>query len=622
MHEERKHDSRWWREDSSQDIASVVFSNIDALKADHQYRLEKLDAWHALYTDDPEETSSLETLLIQRDRRARFNVIQNAIDSVVARITKNKPAPWAVTIEGNYSLQNKAKQLTKYLEGEFFRAKLYELGEEAFRDAAIYGTGVVKVHAESGRPDVERVLASELFTDIREEKAQHVRTLYQVKAIDREVLAEMFPEYAHDIREAEQHEEEGESALANLSDLVTVVEAWHLPSKSKRDDDEKCDGKHVICCSDAVLLEEDWEQDHFPFVFLHWSRNPRGFWGFGLAERMAGTQSSLNTLSETIEDCFRLSVPFILASRGSNFDRNKVTNDVMNIYEYDEMGPPPQVATPDAVSQQHLGREQALIERAYQLQGISQLSAQSEKPAGLNSGKALMVHQDVESERFMSQGRAYEQFYVDVANHMIELLELMADDEDAEDLEVLVGDDTLESIRYSDVRMADQPYRIRVFPVSALSQTPQGKLQDVQDLMQLGLLDDPDDALDLLSFPDLDKYRKVRLAGRELVDKLVEKAMRGEDVTANPYMPLQYAIKQASLHLDLAVLENAPDSATTALSNFIGQIEAMMQRAAAQAAPPPQPGPPAGPMGPPQAGPPMAGPMGQMPMGPPSQGPV
>ena len=74
-----------------------------------------------------------------------YNVIKSAIDTLTSRIAQNKPRPRVLTEKGDYEKQQRAKKLTKYLDGVFNQAQTYRHGADAFRDGSIFGTGVVKV---------------------------------------------------------------------------------------------------------------------------------------------------------------------------------------------------------------------------------------------------------------------------------------------------------------------------------------------------------------------------------------------------------------------------------------------------------------------------------------------
>ena len=85
---------------------------------------------------------------------------------VVSKITKNKPKPTFLTDGADWELQQKAKKLTKFCEGVFYGAKVYQEATKAFIDACIFGTGAVKFFACDGEIKCERVLIDEILTRI------------------------------------------------------------------------------------------------------------------------------------------------------------------------------------------------------------------------------------------------------------------------------------------------------------------------------------------------------------------------------------------------------------------------------------------------------------------------
>ena len=87
------------------------------------------------------------------------------IDTIVSKVTKNKPKPTFLTDGGDWDLQQKAKKLTKYCEGIFYSTNMYREATRAFTDACIFGTGAVKFFKEDNEIKAERVLIDELKTD-------------------------------------------------------------------------------------------------------------------------------------------------------------------------------------------------------------------------------------------------------------------------------------------------------------------------------------------------------------------------------------------------------------------------------------------------------------------------
>lgn len=536
-----------------------------------------------------------------------WRVTKNACEAVLAKICKTKPRAWVVTTDGNRTLQERAKLLTQWVDGQFEWIEAYLLGRNVEHDALIYGSGAAKVYEGlDGRPAAERVWVGDLGVEAREERQGAVRTLYQVARVDRAVLQSAYTEWSAKIEDASDplaHEETVDSYDA--TDQVCVLEAWRLPMG-------KVPGRHVICTSTCTLLDEEWSDNTFPFELIHHSRDPEAFFGEGLVESMAGNQRELDNLSAKINESYDRMSPKLMVQSGSEFTVEQVAGCPWEVVYYN--GAMPVFATPPAISQDYTAREQTLIRGIYEEHGISQLSAQSSKPAGLNSGKALVVHSDIESERFQMAQQSYEGFFVGLARQLIRVAETIAarDGADSDKLEALGGKKALRAVTYADARFGDDPMVLRAFPVSALSSSPSGRLQNVQDLLAAQIIEDKEEARELLDFPDLDRYQNLRSAGRKLVDKQVEACLAGKPQTPSPYSPLDYALRHATLSLQLAEFdldleaENADEQLLEGLEllrDYIAQVEALATPPAPPVPTPPPPGadpmggaPPAAPM--------------------------
>jgi hypothetical protein len=608
--------AEWWKLEGNDLHTVVVAAATDAQQ--HEERTTDLVAWRDLYVDAAREDWALRGLF--RDRRARNNVIQNATDTVHAKLSKSRTRPWIVTANGDWKARYRAKMSTLWLDGQFERLKIYELGDAVLHDSAIFGDGVGKFYVRHGKPHAEIVWCGDLFVDRREERYRCVRTLYQVAGYDRGVLAAMHPKHREAILAAKKYDDPLQpTARTGPADLVMVVEAWRLP------DGPDTPGRHCICIDKATIADEEWERDTFPFEFLHWSRDPLRFWGVGLVERMSGTQAELNLMTSTIEEAYRRCPPAsIWIEASSQVDTKRISNLPWEVHTYSGANPPTML-TPGAIAADFSAREEVVMQRLYQNFGISQLSAQGQKPAGLNSGKALMVHQDIESERFYAQAKALENWYVGAAKQLLALADEIANDETIEDKSGLDIHGTprreesrgpksgLQEVKYMDAMLGDMPHVVRVFPVASLASSPQGRLQQVADLMQLGILTDPNDARELLEFPDLDRFNSVESAGRDLVEQMIGECLQGKPVAPHPLIPLDYAIRKGTLEHDLAELQGAGEKELQALRDFIAMAETLMTMAAPPETAASQP---AGPAAPPMpADPTMGGAVPPMPMG-------
>lgn len=625
MTDDRKPDMRWWRaeEDVHRPLVSLVSQIINN---DGEARRTWLAAMTAVYMRDPlsqEMKTTFDDLDYDYpDIRSPWPALSCGVDAVHAKITKTHPRGLVETIDGDYSMQCRAEAQTAWLDGMCNELSVDEKAERCFLDAEIGGTGAMYVGIKNGAPMVERVKVRDLFVDPLEEANDCVRSLYRARPMDVDVLCEMFPEKADDIRKAKRMEPEGEHVRqGETSDMILAFEAWRL-----RDSDAK-KGRHVIAIDGHTLLDDrEWKGKRFPFAFVHWARHPDRFWGFGLVEQMLSSQAELDDIARTNSEARHLFVPIMTAEAvadGSGVQVEQLANDMGRVYTHPVGTQPPQVQYPGAMFLGMAQLEEIYIQRAFNLAGINKLDTQSEKPSGLNSGKAIANFSDLTSERFAPANRSWERFFVDIC----ELLRDVADEictgsgSESRKLEVMGGKEALESISYSDAMMGDHPSRIRVFPVSKLSNSISEKIDEIEKMVNAQMIPDMDEARELMDIPDLKRFNTIQSAGRRLCRKIIEKALKhGIATSPNPYMPLPYLIRFGTLSADLAQEQNAPDDHIQCLRDIVQAaiemkqgLEADASAKAAAAAPPPMPG--AGAPMPPM--PPTGGPMPAPPMGPP-----
>lgn len=102
--------------------------------------------------------------------------------------------------------------------------------------------------------------------------------LYHVKFVRKDVLAANFKKHKAAILESSGTlNRAAATSTETQDDYVVVVEGWRLPSKRGGKD-----GKHIIAVEKAVLVEESWKHDWFPFTWERWSNGVVGFYGQSL----------------------------------------------------------------------------------------------------------------------------------------------------------------------------------------------------------------------------------------------------------------------------------------------------------------------------------------------------
>jgi len=569
-----KYSTRWWGK-SKDEVHKHVFQTVEMLETRQQFRtlnnikyarlysnLEILGVYAGIYTAPVND--------YYLPNRLSLNVVKSCIDTVTSKIAKAKPRPLFLTEGGNWELQQTAKKLTAFMDGQADAINLHPEMQKSFRDGCVFGTGAVKFYPDKEAKTVkaERTIIEELLIDDADGIYGKPSVLFQRRLVNKQVLKEMFPD------EADQIEMASNSLPSTMNsdmvkDLVKVIEAWHLPSGATAKD-----GMHVICVENCTLLCEEWTKTYFPFAFIRWSDKLTGFFGTGLAEELISIQLEINKILKNIQLSMHLfAVPRVFVENHSQVNLAGINNDIGALCKYTGNAPvfhTPQAMSPDVY--QHLWN---LVQKAYEITGVSQLSAASKKPEGLNSGVALREYQDIESDRFQIVGQRYEDAYITSAEI---ILDMMKDLSSEVKVSVKVStDDGMELVNFKDVHMDENKYILRVFPTSVLPTEPAGKLQKITELVQAGFLD-KDTAMDLLDFPDIKAATDKILAPRRVIIKTLDKIVsKGIYEAPEPYMKLDMAQAIAQQTYLNAKVQNVPEERLELLRNYIEDCKALME---------------------------------------------
>lgn len=570
----------WWDKDQA-DMASSVFAVVNGIEQQQSYRQTQNLKFARLYSNYEMLGLGLGKYAVPSNdtflkNRVTLNVIKSSIDTLASKISKNKPKITFLTSEGDWSEQQKAKKLTKYMLGTFKAIDAYKKAQQCFRDACVWGMGALKVYTDETKGEVklDRVLPTEIVVDDHEGIYGYPRQLHQTRHMFKDVLIEMFPEHKFKI-EAAQTENAGYGSKSMGSEMVKVVESWHLPSGP-----EAGDGKHAISIKDQTLWAEDYNKTYFPFVFFRWSERLLGFYGQGVAEELVGIQLEINKLLKNIQKAQHLmAVPRVFVENGSAVNTSHINNDIGGIVKY--TGRVPSMQTANAMPSEVYNHLENLYQKAFQIVGISQLSAASQKPSGLDSGVALREFQDIESERFMLTGQRYENMFLELARIIIDLSRDLYTESNKDMVVKAKGDSFIQTIKWSEVDLPDDRYTMDMYPTNLLPNTPAGRLQTVQELVQAGLIDQKQ-ALSLLDFPDLEKVLTLKNAAIDNINRILDKIVdEKEYTTPEPYMDLELAIRLSQQYYLKAQNKGADEEVLSLLRQFIDQATQLLQRAQA-----------------------------------------
>ena len=504
-----------------------------------------------------------------KGERIRFNVVQSVVDTITSKIGKNKPRPMFLTKDGDYTQQRKAKNLGDFVEGVFNVGKFYAEATKAFRDSCIFDIGCLKVFRDNGKIHFEKVYPNEVFIDEDESMFTPPRNMYHIRQVHKEVLLGEYPDFEKQITAIDLGEQ---SDGVTKDAMLRIIEAWHLPSNNKEN------GRHIIALENATLVDEDYDKDYFSILVYRWNDATLGYYGQSLTEQLSGIQYEINKLLIRIQDAFHLlAVPMVFIPYGSKVVPSHIRN-VTGTFVYYDADKPPNVATPQTVNPevfQHLDR---LYSRAFEIAGISQLSANSQKPSGLDSGIALRTFHDIETERFVTTGQMYESMALDAARIVLDLAREI-DESEEEGFKITAKvNSAMQKIKWKEVNIAEDEYLMNAYPISLLPSTPAGQLQMVQELINIGVIKNREDILKLLDYPDFQSFASVDKAASDNIDWVISEILDNNNFNApEPFQNLELGIQKMQLTYLKSMASNVSEKKLDKMRDWISQAIALLQ---------------------------------------------
>lgn len=575
------------------EMASQLFARvteIDTLTIDRQEDILRCAALYGKTSASPGGTRLLE----RNGRQPRgINVLSNAIDTLVSSVTQTTPAPMALTTGGTYDERLRAEQLNSYWSCAFTKYGVKRIGPNIVRDSVIAGTGILRIEPnEMGDGiTVERVLPLQLLVDDVSCVDVAPQDFYICKPVSKDRLMDLYPEQADAIRAsgppptlANYNFWGGRNAPSSMdreNDIAGVVEAWHCKSGPNAPP-----GRHVVATSQCVLLDEEYDFEDPPLAFLRPVPPQQGWWPELIVDRAAPLQLELNKYAARTADALHLHArPIIFIDKSIGEIKPQITNGVGSIIPVNGGGSGVRQFSPAAMNPEVYNWMRELKGLIFEVLGISQLSAQSLKPAGLNSGAAIRAYNDTQSRRFINFERAWEDLHVDIARLMVRAERQV----NASAGVVVKRYGARVRVQWEDIDLDDDSFEITLMPASALPNTPGGRLAALHDMKDLGVIDE-EDVIRMADVPDLKHVRDAKVAPREIIEWQIHKILSGEEDLGGarpmPEQNLQLCVEMASRSLQSAYLQGAPADRLDLLRDYMGEAQQLLSLAQG---PPPAP---------------------------------
>lgn len=588
----------WWLEDKNPHEA--LFEYVRTIEENQRDQHELHLRCASLYESRELESISWKSG-IQPGRRKRRtqvtdNIVRQVVDTVQSIVASKRPRPVFLTDGANFSTQRRAKYVERYIEGLFQKHKVYQHSVNTFRDGTLFGTGCVKLSIDDLRKEIEfkRILIDEIIVDEVAATDGQARQVHHRRRVDGELLAAKFPQHKFKILEIQAREERRWTSYRKVPQKqVLLIEGWSLPYYAIVDGEPvKMPGRYVMALEDVTLVDEPYESEDFPFVFVRWGEPVCGWYGTSLVEDVAGKQIRVNDMNRFFKEWQDLvAFPRVWVERGSQVSLQALNGDFPGaVYEYS--GVKPHFETPQAVSNELYEYRASLKSESFEDAGVSRYSAQSQVPPGVEAGVALRHLSDTETQRFAIQAQAYEAFLLEIAKRMVVLAKEIAE-ETGEYKVVWNGEKLSQRIDWKEVELGSDVESLTIQASSMLPRTPAGRISTVMDMVKGNLISDPLEARQLLGMPDLERADQLALAPQRDIERVIERLLDNKPETPEPYQALQWGLPRVQSAYLQARSDGAPEEILENFRAWMSQAEEILNKAqASKPAPVPQEMPP------------------------------
>lgn len=572
--------SSWFKEDTSSGAASMLTCLLDTLRGERTYVQRRNRRAIELYGNV--ECGNLSTFQYMTDTDVdgvyQYNLVESIVDTVQAEVISNRTRPQFFTDGGDWESKEKARELTSYISGVFSDNDIYNgLSPSVCLDALVFGTGFAKVWEEEGKIKIERCFPPEVIVDDVEASLSNnkPRNMYYSRYLPRGTVEAIFSEDNKKLEliKGSTGDDFKQGAERTHVDILSLTEAWHLP-------DGKSKGRHMILCGNTCILDEDYKQKYFPFVVLRYKDRVRGYLGKGIPEILEGQQELINDLRDKINAQVLGSSPFIWTAPGSKLTESEISNRIWRVIESET---PPQYIANNSIPPDLMARFQQEVSEAGTLVGANTLMLRSELPPGIQSGsgRALRIYNDTKSKRFMKFARAYEQMHIDLANLIMDVSAYA--EECGTNIEtVYEAGGVLKKMSYSEIAPKNDLYIIRPEPINFLSDTPSGRLSDIEALASIFPEDMKSKLVRLLDNPDVQGVTSYLSANDDAISKAFSAILRGEktssQVAPNQYMDLPLCLQMGKSMILSAMTQGAPPERLLELENWLEMAKILKDR--------------------------------------------
>lgn len=482
--------ANWGIEETKSKLENIISSQYD--KFNYCYARYKNDVNIDLETNSEINYYAFNGFDYKQDsdlfRSAYFNVTKSVIDSIVSKLANQKVRPFFTPVNGTYKTRRVVKQCQSFFDTYFDNQKVHTKVVKAFLEACIFGVGYLYINPITYQIEV---LPSWCVATLNTESifGNPTKMLVRYNNFPTTLLSD------YDIKDT------GDREYISFEQYIDTKAQFYK-----------------IYINGVEVKSGKYKADVLPLVQLRWNNSIMGNYSSSIVEELDGLQTQIDLISSKISAASQLTpanTTYVL--EGSNLTPGDINNRVGNVYGV-KCPPgmnsiPVMNVTPSPIDPYWQTLMEYYVQKAYEMIGISQLSAMSQKPQGADSGVALQTLEDVESDRFEQQVINFVQAFMDLAKTLISVV--------PEDEDILPSDNYTKSFKWKDVLDSRDLFKLQYSAQSALSKDPQEKLKQVLQLREQGFLSNYEVPI-YLDLPDLQSAYEGAQAIENAIDALID----------------------------------------------------------------------------------------------------
>ena len=416
-------------------------------------------------------------------RAPSTNVIKSVIDSLVSKLSNNKVRPFFAPVDGTFKTKKVIRQAQQFFDIYYDKINLNNIISETFKDACIFDIGYILINPFTF--EVERVpsYCIEELNVNGENKVALIKWIHQPSLILDKYGVSTSRQYVN----VEMLIKENEAIL-----YVDEKKVKTIPTNG------------------------------YPIVNVYYNEPINNGKTVSIVDELEGIQTQIDLINAKIAATSQLTpANLVFIDEQSGLKASDINNKDCQIYpvgiQPGNTANPVNVVTPVPFDPSWSAMLDFYINKAYDMIGISQLSAQSRKPSGLDSGVALQTMEDIESDRFEVQVNHFINAYINVTRKLIEII--------PEDFEILPADKYQSTMTWATLKEQNDLYKVQYSAATALSKDPAERAKQIIQMSQIGLIT-PSKAAELMDMPDLtDAYSDascISMAVSAVVNNAVE----------------------------------------------------------------------------------------------------